>query len=43
MNAEMVLKTSLSDQNFDRSIFSLSRFGRGALLETKYTGLATVA
>jgi sarcosine oxidase, subunit beta len=43
MNAEMVLNSSLSDQNFDRSIFSLSRFGRGALLETKYTGLATVA
>ncbi len=43
MNAEMMLETELSDQRFDRSILSLSRFARGALLETKYTGLATVA
>jgi glycine/D-amino acid oxidase-like deaminating enzyme len=43
MNAEMLLETQLSEQRFDRSIFALSRFARGALIETKYPGLATVA
>ena len=43
MNAEMILERKLSEQDFDRSLFSLSRFKRGELLRSKYEGLATVA
>jgi len=43
MNAEMLLDEKLSETRFDRSLFSLSRFARGALLGTKYTSLATIA
>ncbi len=42
--AEMILGTDeAAQQTFDRSIFSLSRFKTGKLLESRYKTLATVA
>ncbi|MHB8568013.1 MAG: NAD(P)/FAD-dependent oxidoreductase [Nitrososphaerales archaeon] len=43
MNAEMIMPINSSTERFDRSFFSLDRFGKGREFKTRYSDLGTVA